>query len=103
MKSKQRLATLVCVGLFLILTALAILYLWFYRPIGSGPAGPVVDAGIFENTWTDRKVLLLGVGDSVTAGFGVSPDYSYVGRLVKNPGDNVKQRKKMLREWLTQE
>ncbi len=85
MKRKQRLVVLVCSGLVLILAALTILYLWFYKPVGAGPAGPPVDAGLFEGTWTDRKVLFLGVGDSVTAGFGVPSDYSYLGRLTKNP------------------
>ena len=32
-------------------------------------------------------MLLLGLGDSVTAGFGVPSPYSYFSRLVKNPDD----------------
>jgi hypothetical protein len=32
-------------------------------------------------------VLLLGLGDSVTAGFGVAPPYSYFNRLINNPAD----------------
>jgi lysophospholipase L1-like esterase len=31
--------------------------------------------------------LLIGLGDSVTAGFGASPGHSYFKRLVKNPDD----------------
>lgn len=87
MKRKRRLVVLGSVGLLLIIAAQAVVYLWFYKPLGDGPAGPTVDTGLFQGTWTDRKVLLLGVGDSVTAGFGVSSDYSYIGRLAKNPHD----------------
>lgn len=62
--------------------------LWFDQPqVGSGPAGPAVSRQPFAETWTERKVLLLGVGDSVTAGFGVDEDHSYFARLVKNPPD----------------
>ena len=54
-------------------------------PVGSGPAGPAVDREAFARTWTDRKVLLLGVGDSITAGFGVPMEQIYFDMLVKNP------------------
>ena len=66
----------------------AIVELWFSVPsFGSGPAGPTVDVEPFKQPWTDRKVLLLGVGDSVTAGFGIDEDHSYFGRLIANPFD----------------
>ena len=39
----------------------------------------------FAKPWTARTVLLLGLGDSVTAGYGVAPPYSYFNRLAKNP------------------
>jgi lysophospholipase L1-like esterase len=68
---------------------------WFYvtrlmpRPVGSGPAGPAVDRGAFDHTWSTRKVLLLGVGDSITAGFGVPMEQTYFRMLVENPpGDD---------------
>ena len=41
----------------------------------------------FASTWSDRKVVLLGLGDSVTQGFGASPGKMYFQRLVKNPPD----------------
>jgi lysophospholipase L1-like esterase len=72
-----------------LLVAGALLY-WYFshaRPVGSGPAGPHVPPDAFARPWTDRKVLLLGLGDSVTAGFGVSAPYSYFGRLTSNPTD----------------
>jgi hypothetical protein len=58
-----------------------------YLPTGSGPAGPAVDRSAFDSPWTERKVLLVGIGDSVTAGFGASRGKSYFDRLVANPPD----------------
>jgi lysophospholipase L1-like esterase len=62
-------------------------YLYFnlYLPIGSGQAGPDVPAEPFRSVWSERKVMLLGIGDSVTAGFGVPKGYCYFDRLMKNP------------------
>ena len=65
----------------------------FSQPVGSGPAGPVVSQVPFESTWTDRKVLLLGLGDSVTAGFGVQSCHSYFNRLIENPPDEYDDMK----------
>lgn len=84
---RWRLVLLVCVGVFLVLAALGYRHFWLARPVGEGPAGPEVDGSGFQQPWTERKVLLLGVGDSVTAGFGVSSGHSYVGRLFENPED----------------
>lgn len=64
---------------------------WVYftqsRPVGSGPAGPAVPAAQFAQPWTDRQVLLVGLGDSVTAGFGARKGYGYFDRLASNPED----------------
>ncbi len=57
------------------------------RPVGSGPAGPTVPREPFQRVWTQRKVLLLGLGDSITEGFGASPGKSYFDRLHENPED----------------
>jgi len=56
-------------------------------PLGSGPAGPVVPRSAFARVWTERKVLLLGLGDSITAGYGASPGHSFFDRLARNPDD----------------
>ena len=80
-----RLKVLLAVGALLIAAAAAYIHFWLYLPMGSGPAGPAVPAGHFAEPWTDRKVLLIGLGDSVTAGFGASPGLSYFDRLVENP------------------
>jgi lysophospholipase L1-like esterase len=60
---------------------------WLYHPVGTGPAGPPVPRGPFETVWSTRPVLLVGLGDSVTAGFGASEGHSYFARLAANPPD----------------
>jgi lysophospholipase L1-like esterase len=42
----------------------------------------------FQRSWTERPVLLVGLGDSVTAGFGARRGYSYFDRLVANTPDD---------------
>lgn len=84
---RRRLLVLISCGALLIGAALLYIYFFYSKPTGSGPAGPRVPREAFAKPWTMRKVLLLGLGDSVTAGFGVAPTYSYFGRLIKNPDD----------------
>jgi lysophospholipase L1-like esterase len=55
--------------------------------MGTGPAGPPVACEPFQAVWSERKILLLAIGDSVTAGFGVDAPYNYVLRLLDNPPD----------------
>lgn len=85
-KSK-RILTVLIVGLLLIAGTGAYLFFRFARPEGSGPEGPVVNRESFSSTWTTRPVMVVGLGDSVTAGFGARKGYSYFDRLVKNPAD----------------
>lgn len=84
---RRRLLLLVSLGVLLTIGGLGYRHYWLGRPVGRGPAGPAVDRSLFEETWTTREVLLLGVGDSVTAGFGASPGRSYFERLARNPED----------------
>ena len=85
---RWRHAILTLVGIGVLAGAYFYKTYWLSKPpVGSGPAGPTVAKEAFAETWTDRKVLLLGVGDSVTAGFGVPATHSYFGRLVANPDD----------------
>ena len=84
---KRRLLRLVAITMVLIATALAYLYLFHLKPEGSGPAGPLPPREAFTKPWTAHNVLLLGLGDSVTAGFGVDRPHSYFGRMVQNPDD----------------
>jgi lysophospholipase L1-like esterase len=82
-----RLRWLLLAGCLLIGLAGGYVYFHLYLPVGSGPAGPAVDSAPFEQPWTERKVLLVGIGDSVTAGFGASQGKAYVERLAANPPD----------------
>jgi lysophospholipase L1-like esterase len=92
-RCSARLASLAVVGLALLGCVLAYEHYWLARPIGEGPAGPVVPRKPFATAWTARKVLLLGLGDSVTAGFGVPQGYGYFDRLAENPaGEFVEMR-----------
>ncbi len=68
MKRPKRLFWLLTIGVVLIGTTAAYVEFHFHLPEGEGPAGPAVLLEPFEQT--ERKVLLLGVGDSVTAGLG---------------------------------
>lgn len=62
-------------------------WFWWYRPTGKGPVLIPVDLAKFQQSWTDRPVLLVGLGDSVTAGFGAEPGHSYFRRLASAPAD----------------
>jgi len=68
---------------------------WFYlaRPLGTGPAGPTVPREPFEKIWSEREVLLLAMGDSITAGFGMEKGYGYVERMLANPPDEFDDMK----------
>jgi len=87
MPRRRRLKWIGLIGAVLILAVAAYIEFHFHLPEGSGPAGPTVALEPFESTWSDRKYLLLGLGDSVTAGFGAKRGHSYFDRLVKNPDD----------------
>ena len=64
-------------------------YFNIYLPQGKGPAGPNVPSEPFRHIWSEQKVLLLGIGDSITDGFGARIGFSYFDRLIKNPaGDS---------------
>jgi lysophospholipase L1-like esterase len=82
-----RLLALLLGGCAVLGGALFIRLFWLERPMGNGPAGPSVPHAAFAQVWTTRPVLLLGLGDSVTAGFGASRGHGYFDRLVENPPD----------------
>ena len=71
----------------MVLLAAGWLFFRFYLPVGSGPAGPAVAREFFSKPWTSRKVHLVGLGDSMTAGFGARKSYSYFDLLAANPPD----------------
>ena len=83
----RRLRILVAVGLMVIGATVVWRHYRYARPVGEGPVGPAVPREAFASTWSDRKVVLLGLGDSVTQGLGASPGRTYFQRLTKNPAD----------------
>ncbi len=54
------------------------------RPMGQGPAGPTPDARCFSRPWSERNIVVLALGDSITRGYGASRPLSYVGLLIQN-------------------
>jgi len=40
--------------------------------MGTGPAGPAVARAPFEEIWSQEKVMLVGIGDSITNGLGAT-------------------------------
>jgi len=67
----------------------AFLYFNVYLTQGNGPAGPKVPAKPFQQVWSQQDILLLGIGDSITNGFGAPKGFSYFDRLMENPpGDS---------------
>jgi lysophospholipase L1-like esterase len=54
------------------------------RPMGNGPAGPVIAEDPFYSFWSTKPVIFLGIGDSVTRGFGAAKEHTYFELLIKN-------------------
>jgi lysophospholipase L1-like esterase len=86
-RERARLARLLVLGLVCVVAAWLAKYFWFTLPIGEGGAGRVVPRELFQSVWSTRPVLLVGIGDSVTAGYGTSESHSYFERLASNPRD----------------
>lgn len=90
---QKRLIWISLAGILLLAGTALFLFFQFVRPIGSGPAGPAVGREPFSKMWTTRPVMLVGLGDSVTAGFGARRGYSYFDRLIANPMDEFPEMK----------
>jgi lysophospholipase L1-like esterase len=54
------------------------------RPMGEGPAGPVIAKMPFEKPWSRQPQVLLGIGDSVTRGLGANKQHTYFQLLIRN-------------------
>ena len=93
MKTNRLRKTILALALLVALGALGVTTAFFWHPAGSGPAGPPVPQEAFQQPWTARPVLLLGVGDSVTAGFGAKAGHGYFDRLAANPADEFEDIK----------
>lgn len=84
----RRLFVLLLLAAIVIPAALAYIEFCLSRPVGSGPAGPTLDAAPFSEVWTERPVQVVGIGDSITAGLGArSPSHTFFNRLLNNPAD----------------
>lgn len=67
----------------------AFLYLNACSPKSKGQVGLTVPAEPFKHIWSQKKALLLGIGDDITAGLNNREGFSYFDRLVRNPpGDS---------------
>ncbi|MGZ4963941.1 MAG: SGNH/GDSL hydrolase family protein [Limisphaerales bacterium] len=60
----------------------------FRLPMGSGPAGPSLNPSPYRKVWLNREVFVVGLGDSVTAGFGAAKGHSYFDRIIQTPADD---------------
>ena len=87
----RRWRVIVAIGMVLIAAAAFYVHYYLYHPVGAGPAGQAVPREPFDAVWTERKILLLGLGDSVTAGLGSTGGHSYFERLVENPPDEFEK------------
>jgi len=87
----RRVVVLACLGVLVLSAGAVYVMLWQRLPVGAGPAGPQVSAAGFSHVWSERPFLLVGLGDSVTAGFGARRGYSYFDRLVQNPPDEFQE------------
>ena len=90
---KRRLQLILIVAFVMVCAAGTWLCFWPSRPVGHGPAGPVLPTAEFARPWTERTVLLVGLGDSVTAGFGARKGYGYFDRLIRNPTEELSDMK----------
>ena len=86
-RSLRRVWLITTAGVLILAVAAGYLHFSSARPIGTGPAGSVIDKIAFAHAWTTRPVLLVGLGDSVTASFGARRGYGYFERLIANPPD----------------
>ena len=74
-KGRKAIRVSVIAAFGLLVTTGALLYgnFFLWMPIGSGPAGPPVSPQYFQSAWTDRSIVVLGVGDSITAALERKP------------------------------
>ena len=84
----RKIAFLAVGALLLVAVTAAALYFRYALPIGRGPAGPALTRGTFSAPWSMRLILVVGLGDSVTAGFGARKGYGYFDRVVTNAAED---------------
>ncbi|WP_437225571.1 SGNH/GDSL hydrolase family protein [Planctomicrobium sp. SH661] len=86
-----RLLVLTLLGIVLVGGVVFYIEFWYRRPVGSGPVGIAVEKETYESIWTEKPVMVLGLGDSITAGYGASAGMSYFDRVIKNPDGEFKE------------
>ena len=79
--------TAIASSLLALFAAAFFVHFFLLRTIGEGPAGPAVPQETFATVLSQRPVTFIGLGDSITTGYGASPGYAYFDRLVNNPAD----------------
>ncbi|HWL08116.1 MAG TPA: SGNH/GDSL hydrolase family protein [Planctomicrobium sp.] len=87
-RSIRRVIRLGVIALLLCGLAAGYYEFWLRRPIGEGPVHIPVDVAEFDSVWSERPVLLLGLGDSITAGFGSSPGRSHFDLIAHSRNDD---------------
>lgn len=87
-RKHRRLKWILIYGVVLTACALFYIYFWLLHPEGEGPAGPAVAREPFASIWSERPIVLLGAGDSMTAGYGASSGHSYFEMIATNPEDD---------------
>ncbi len=93
-RSRRRLYLLLLVAAVVIPGVPAYIEFFLSRPVGEGPAGPKVKLSSFDDVWSQRKVQVIGVGDSITAGLGAkSPSHTFFNRVLENPDDEFADMK----------
>ncbi len=82
-------------GLLAALGAVLVVAFWWNRtsgpalPMGGGPAGPSVPAEPFQAPWRQGRLVLLGMGDSITRGLGAPPGRGYFDLLAAGDGERT--------------
>jgi lysophospholipase L1-like esterase len=92
---KKRLAIIATVFTALVCGLIAYYEFVLRLPMGSGPAGPQVNALAYQRVWSTQAVFVVGLGDSVTAGFGAAKGHSYFDRVIKPPVDDFDELQKI--------
>ena len=59
----------------------------YNMPMGQGSAGPDVPKDAFEGIWSEDEHVLIGLGDSITTGFGTAPNLNYFAMLKNNDNE----------------
>jgi len=69
-------------------------YLYYRLPVGPGVNAHSLPIEAFQKTWSNRAVLLVGMGDSIVTGFGSGKsEFAFYKMLLNNPDDEYPEMK----------